>query len=164
MHIKTTLPFVLVTILLSMIISPVFGQGVDDYYASGHHRHDERAINGLLTYYESAFNERDIDWRMSLCLDTYVEYGFTDGDFLFVRDYDETREEVGGYWESIDDLDYSLDEIEITIDGPQAFVRAYSTHLAEGDNHSSVVHFCLVKINGAWRIAWDSFNIVSTYD
>lgn len=164
MFTRTTL-LVLVGVALVMVtVVPVSAdkQGLTGNEGRIQNR-DRAAITSLLNYYETAFNERDIDWRMSLCLDTYYEYGFQNGELNTSRDYDETYREVGAYWSSIDELEYSIDEIEITLDGPQAFVRAYTTHVAVNDHHASVVYFCLVKVNGVWRIAWDSYNIVRRY-
>jgi len=126
--------------------------------------YDEAAVRTLINYYEAAFNERDIEWRMSLCLDTYTEYGFENGNFIQALDYEATEREVGGYWANLDSLEYAMDDIEVQLDGPVAFVKANTTHLAPDDRHTSTVHFALVKIDGAWRIAWDSYNIVSRFD
>ena len=158
--------FAIIAIFLSGILlaCPVFGQRQGEEIPNAFDNRDEAAIKGLLKYYEASFNERDIDWRMSLCLDTYHEYGFENGRFLQVRDYDETKKEVGGYWASIGELDYSMADIDVQLDGPMAFARTYTTHLAPNDHHSSIVYFTLVKIDGAWRIAWDSYDIVRRFD
>lgn len=153
-------------ILAGLAVSPSHAQrnlSTDDQYLSSAERRDLAAINDLVNLYEASFNELDIDWRMSLCLDTYQEFGFENGQFLQVRDFDETRREIRAFWGSIRSLEYSIDEVEITLDSPQAFVRAYTTHVSPTDHHSSIVHFTLVKIDGAWRIAWDSYNIVRRY-
>jgi hypothetical protein len=165
MSIRIPLPVVIALFLLAFLIPPAFGQFTTDIgdRETSMERRDRAAIQDLLNYYEQAFNTRDINWRMSLCLDTYEEYGFENGAFQQVRDYSQTQREIGSYWASINSLEYSIDEVEITLDGPQAFVRAYTTHLAPNDHHSSIVYFSLVKINGMWRIAWDSYNIVRRY-
>lgn len=163
---NTSLMIVAISILIVLAVSPTFAQrglGSQTDNLGNQERLDRAAINDLMNLYEQSFNDRDIDWRMSLCLDTYQEFGFENGQFLQVRDYDQTRREVGGYWASISALEYSMDEIDITLDSPQAFVRAYTTHNARNDRHSSIVHFALVKIDGVWRIAWDSYNIVRRY-
>jgi len=165
MTIRSLIPILLVIGLVGLCVSPAQGQRINiGGEESGLDGYDEAAIRDLLRQYENSFNSRDVDWRMSLCLDTYYEYGFENDRFLHVRDYDETSREVGRYWESISSLDYSIDEIEITLDGPLAFVRAYTTHIATNERHSSIVYFSLVKTNGAWRIAWDSYNIVRRYE
>ncbi|MCX6644853.1 MAG: nuclear transport factor 2 family protein [bacterium] len=155
-----------IVILITLAVSPSFAQrnlGSIDENPANQERRDNAAIRDLLNLYEQSFNARDIDWRMSLCLGTYQEYGFENGQFLQVRDYNQTKREVGGYWASITSLEYSMDEVDITLDSPLAFVRAYTTHIAPNDDHSSIVYFSLVKIDGAWRIAWDSYNIVRRY-
>ncbi len=164
MTVRSLLPLVIVLCLAVLCVTPVLGEkdiGDEDSYFE---TYDRAAIRDLLTQYENSFNARDIDWRMSLCLDTYYEYGFENDRFLQVYDYDETSREVGRYWDSVQNLEYSIDEIEITLDGPQAFVRAYTTHFSPNDRHSSIVYFSLVKTNRAWRIAWDSYNIVRRYE
>jgi len=161
-----TFTFIVVVILTSLTLAPSFAQrglSTSDEFLSGEERRDRAAINDLLNLYEASFNDLDVDWRMSLCLETYQEYGFENGQFLQVRDYDETRRETVAFWGSIRSLEYSIDEIEITLDSSQAFVRAYTTHVTPSDNHSSIVYFSLVKINGVWRIAWDSYDIVRRY-
>jgi len=165
MSIRVPLPIAAALMLAAVLVTPAFAQfrprgDVDVTEES----RDEAAILRMLSAYEDAFNRRDMELRMSLCLDTYWEYGFENGEFLQARDFDDTRREVGRYWASISALNYSIDEIDITIDGPQAFVRAYTTHIARGERHSSIVHFNLVKIEGRWYIAWDSYNIVRKYD
>jgi hypothetical protein len=153
-------------ILIFLAVSPSFAQrdlGWTDENPANQERRDTAAINDLLNLYEQSFNARDIDWRMSLCLGTYQEYGFENGQFLQVCDYNQTKREVGGYWANIPSLEYSIDEVDLTLDSPQAFVRAYTTHYAQNDRHSSIVYFSLIKIDGAWRIAWDSYNIVRRY-
>jgi hypothetical protein len=163
---KISLTAISIVILVILAVSPSFAQrnlGWGDENPANQERRDTAAINDLLNLYEQSFNARDIDWRMSLCLSTYQEYGFENGQLLQVRDFNQTKREVGGYWASISSLDYSIDEVDITLDSPLAFVRAYTTHMAPNDDHSSIVYFSLVKIDGAWRIAWDSYNIVRRY-
>ena len=164
MSVRIPLPVVIAVVLAALIVAPVFGDSESRNLNNPTERRDRAAIQDLLNIYEASFNARDIEWRMSLCLDTYHEYGFEHGRFLQVRDYDRTRREVGLYWASIRSLDYSIDEIEVELDGPQAFVRAYTTHLTQNERHASIVYFSLVKINGIWRIAYDSYNIVRTYE
>jgi len=164
MSIKIPVPLVALVAVACILVLPAFGQRDSENEGSYMERRDRAAIKDLLDKYEDAFNARDIEWRMSLCLDTYYEYGFEQGTLLQVRDYEQTRREVGRYWASIPALDYSIDEVEITLDGPQAFVRARTTHLAPNDRHSSIVYFTLVKIDGLWRIAYDSYDIVRRYD
>lgn len=166
MSVKIPLPVVGILVLISLTIPPVFAQGNlenSTEVLTYSERRDLAAIEDLINLYEASFNSRDIDWRMALCLDSYQEFAFEDGVFQHEYDYNETRREVGNYWASIGRLEYSVAEIEITLDGPQALVRAYTTHIAPNDRHASTVHFALVKINGVWRIAWDSYNIVRRY-
>jgi hypothetical protein len=164
MSFRIPLPYVIVLLIGALLIQPVLAQRENEGIGIRVRTRDEAAIRDLLRLYEMSFNNRDIEARMLLCLDTYYEYGFEDGEFLQARDYDETEREVGQYWNSINSLDYSIDEVEITLDSPQAFVRAYTTHMAPDERHSSIVYFSLVKIDGQWRIAWDSYNIVRRYD
>ncbi|MCK4721595.1 nuclear transport factor 2 family protein [bacterium] len=166
MSIKIPLPIVGILVIISLTIPPVFAQGNPDSATeilTYSERRDLAAIEDCFNLYEASFNARDIDWRMAMCLDSYQEFAFEDGVFQHVYDYNETRREVGNYWASIGSLEYSIAEIDITLDGPQAFVRAYTTHIAPNDRHASTVHFALVKIDGAWRVAWDSYNIVRRY-
>lgn len=164
MSFRNPLLYTFMVIIGAIMLQPVFAQRAYDGIGIRASTRDEAAIRDLLRLYELAFINRDIEARMLLCLDTYVEYGFEDGELLQVRDYEETEQEVGRYWNSINSLDYAIDEVEITFDGPLAFVRAYTTHMARGEQHSSIVYFSLVKIDGQWRIAWDSYNIVQRYE
>ncbi len=156
---------VIVLLLGALLMQPVFGQFAQETHPGGSiEMRDRDAIRAIMREYEAAFNTRDIDRRMALCLESYHEYGFEYGGFLESRDYGDTFLEVGRYWQSIRRLDYSIDMIVITLDGPQAFVRAHTTHLAGNDRHNSIVHFSLVKIDGRWWIAWNSYNIVRRYE
>jgi len=126
-------------------------------------RSDREAILNVLRRYEAAFNARDVNARMALCLKTYHEYGFEEGQFVLAKDYYQTLRDVGNYWRGLSSLRYSLRPLEIMIDGPQAFVKAYTTHFARNDSHASIVYFCLVKIDRRWWIAWDSYDIIERY-
>ncbi|HEX9744175.1 MAG TPA: hypothetical protein VGB30_02005 [bacterium] len=155
------LPFLI--ILFS--VTPVFGQNnqvtnIEDLYE----QREIESIQNLLGRFEASFNNRDIDARMALCLDSYQEYAFEFGRVQHMRDYDTVKRETAGYWRSIRSMSYSLDEIEINLSGPMAQVRASTTHLTETDRHRSVVNFSLLKINGRWWIAWDSYNIIRRYE
>lgn len=166
MSVKIPLPIVVILLLGALCIQPVSGQFIADesVVITERERLDRVAISQVLAEYEAAFNSRDIDRRMVLCLDTYNEFGFENGTFLQERDFRETWQEVGRYWESIRSLEYSMDPVEITVDGPQAFVRAHTTHLAGNDRHSSIVYFSLVKLDRQWWIAWDSYNITRRFE
>lgn len=146
------------------LVVPVFAQfGRAGEIEKAAIRNDRAAIKQLMDQYETAFNARKVDLRMALCLKTYYEYGFEQGKLILAKNYEQTKRDVGRYWAGLPSLKYSLEEEEIIIDGPQAFVRAYTTHVAPKDNHTSIVHFALVKIDGRWWIAWDSYNIIHRY-
>lgn len=164
MKIKIPLPLAIAAVLFSLLITPVTGQIDVTDLTDLAERREIQSIESLLDRYETAFNNRDIDARMALCADTYYEYAFEFGRFLHARDYDEVRRESGNYWNSIMSLNYSIDNAEINVDGPLAYVRAETTHLASSDRHRSIVNFALVKINGQWWIAWDSYNIIRRYE
>ena len=166
MNVRIPLPIVVILLFGILTIQPVSGQFIADesVVITEQERLDRVSISQVLKEYEAAFNSRDVDRRMVLCLDTYHEYGFENGSFLQERDFDETHRHVGRDWESIRSLEYTMDPVEITLDGPQAFVRAHTTHLADNDRHSSVVYFSLVKLDGHWWIAWDSYNITRRFE
>jgi len=165
MSIKIPLPIVAALILAALLIPPAYGQLATGNEITNDYQHRDRlAIRDLLNLYEASFNEKDIEWRMSLCLETYQEFGFEEGEFLQVRDYEETLDEVGGYWDSVDSLSYSMYIVDMALDGPMAFVIADTSHVAPGEIHDSTVYFSLLKINGVWRIAWDSYNIYERHN
>lgn len=164
MSIKVPLPIVLVIAIAMGLVTPVlaqFNQGSDQREWPNS---DRQAIQRVLGLYEAAFNARDIEQRMALCTGTYHEYAFEGGDFVFTKNYDETKRDVGRYWVGLSSLEYSIDDVEIAVDGPMAFVKAYTTHVAPGDNHTSVVYFAMVKIDRRWWIAWDSYNIIRRFE
>lgn len=152
-------------VLLFMQLSPAIGQsnGGSDLRES-RLRSDYAAVNRLLRLYETAFNARDVDLRMALCLRSYQETAFEQGRYVFTKGYEQTRVDVGRYWASLPSLTYTIDDYEVTMDPPLAFVRATTTHVAPGDTHTSVVYFNLVKVNRRWWIASDSYNIIARHD
>jgi hypothetical protein len=166
MSVKIPLPIAAALILLALFVPPVAAQLTqgDDEIVPVQEARDRLAIRNLMREYEAAFNARDIDRRMALCLDTYFEYGFENGEFLQARNFDETRHDVGRYWENIRSLEYTMEPVETILDGPEAFVRAYTTHLSDNDRHSSIVYFSLVRLDDRWWIAWDSYNITTRFE
>jgi hypothetical protein len=166
MSIKVPLPIVLAIALATVLglVTPVLAQFNQGSEQREWPNSDRRAIQRVLDLYEAAFNARDIEQRMALCTSTYHEYGFENGDFVFAKNYDETKRDVGGYWAGLSGLEYSMDDVEIAVDGPMAMVKAYTTHLAPGDSHASVVYFAMVKIDRRWWIAWDSYNIIRRFE